>query len=292
MTAWTPTKLAPHQRLRGPGADSAERQGVGPSHIRLRRLAPRELGPVGLAFGPLALLVVWQLASSIGLLSPQQLAAPWTAVTTGYELMVTGELLPHLLASAQRAYLGLAVGVGLGLVAALLAGLTRAGEASIDSLVQIKRAVPTLALIPLAILWLGIGESMKVSVIAASVFVPIYINTHAALRGIDQRYVELAQTTDVRRAEFIRRVALPGALPGFLTGLRLAVTMCWTALVVLEQINATEGIGYVMNRARDFGQTDVIVVGLVVYAAMGLLSDGIVKAIQRRALSYRKALGS
>ena len=288
MTAWTPTRNA---QLPGSGKDAA-RHHIGPSHIRLRRLAPRELGPAGLAFGPLALLVVWQLSSSVGLLSPQQLAAPWTAVTTGYDMLMSGELLPHLLASAQRAYLGLAVGVGLGLVAALLAGLTRAGEACIDSLVQIKRAVPTLALIPLAILWLGIGESMKVSVIAASVFVPIYINTHAALRGIDQRYVELAQTTDVQRTEFIRRVALPGALPGFLTGLRLAVTMCWTALVVLEQINATEGIGYVMNRARDFGQTDVIVVGLVVYAAMGLLSDGIVKAIQRRALSYRKALGS
>lgn len=288
MTAWTPPRDA---QLPGSGNDVA-RHHVGPSHIRLRRLAPRELGPAGLAFGPLALLVVWQLSSSVGLLSPQQLAAPWTAVTTGYDMLMSGELLPHLLASAQRAYLGLAVGVGLGLVAALLAGLTRAGEACIDSLVQIKRAVPTLALIPLAILWLGIGEPMKVSVIAASVFVPIYINTHAALRGIDQRYVELAQTTDVQRTEFIRRVALPGALPGFLTGLRLAVTMCWTALVVLEQINATEGIGYVMNRARDFGQTDVIVVGLVVYAAMGLLSDGIVKAIQRRALSYRKALGS
>ncbi len=264
----------------------------GDSHVRLRRLAPRQLGPLGLAIGPAVALVLWQLSSATGLLPERQLAAPSTAVTTGYEMFATGELLPHLAASAQRAYLGLALGVVLGLVAALLSGLTRAGEASIDSLVQIKRAIPTLALIPLAILWLGIGETMKVAVIATSVFVPIYINTHAGLRGIDHRYVELAQTTEVGRAEFIRRVALPGALPGFLTGLRLAVTMCWTALVVLEQINATEGIGYVMNRARDFGQTDVIVVGLVVYAAMGLLSDALVRVVQRRALAYRKGLGS
>jgi sulfonate transport system permease protein len=262
------------------------------SHVRLARLAPRQLGPVGLAIGPLAALVLWQVSSSTGLLPPQQLASPWTAVTTGWEMFTSGELLPHLAASAKRAYLGLALGTVLGLGLALASGLSRAGEASIDSLVQVKRAIPTLALIPLAILWLGIGETMKVAVIATSVLVPIYINTHAGLRGIDHRYVELAQTTEMGRTEFVRRVALPGALPGFLTGLRLAVTMCWTALVVLEQINATEGIGYVMNRARDFGQTDVIVVGLVVYAAMGLLSDGVVKAIQRRALSYRKGLGS
>ena len=262
------------------------------SHVRLARLAPRQLGPVGLAIGPLAALVLWQVSSSTGLLPPQQLASPWTAVTTGWEMFTSGELLPHLAASAKRAYLGLALGTVLGLGLALASGLSRAGEASIDSLVQVKRAIPTLALIPLAILWLGIGETMKVAVIATSVLVPIYINTHAGLRGIDHRYVELAQTTEMGRTEFVRRVALPGALPGFLTGLRLAVTMCWTALVVLEQINATEGIGYVMNRARDFGQTDVIVVGLVVYAAMGLLSDSVVKAVQRRALSYRKGLGS
>ena len=271
----------------GPTAGGPDR-----SHVRLARLAPRQLGPVGLAIGPVVAVVLWQVSSSVGLLPPQQLASPQTAVTTGWEMFRTGELLPHLVASAQRAYLGLLVGTVLGLALALVSGLTRVGEASVDSLVQVKRAIPTLALIPLAILWLGIGETMKVAVIATSVLVPIYINTHAGLRGIDHRYVELAQTTETGRTEFVRRVALPGALPGFLTGLRLAVTMCWTALVVLEQINATEGIGYVMNRARDFGQTDVIVVGLVVYAAMGLISDGVVKAVQRRALSYRKGLGS
>jgi sulfonate transport system permease protein len=175
---------------------------------------------------------------------------------------------------------------------ALLAGLTRWGEAAFDSLVQIKRAIPTLALIPLAILWLGIGDGMKIVLISASVMVPVYINTHAGLRGIDLRYVELAQTVGLSRAEFIRRVALPGALPGFFTGLRLAVTMCWTSLVVLEQINTTEGIGYVMSRARDLGQTEVIVVGLVFYALLGLVSDALVRAWEGRMLAYRKVIGS
>jgi sulfonate transport system permease protein len=152
--------------------------------------------------------------------------------------------------------------------------------------------VPTLALIPLAILWLGIGETMKIALIATSVLIPVYINTHAALRGIDIRYVELAHTVGLTRTEFIRRVALPGAMPGFFTGLRLAVTTCWAALVVLEQINTTEGIGYVMNRARDYGQTEIIVVGLIFYALLGLASDMLVRLAESKALRYRKVIGS
>lgn len=272
----------------GPSSGPAR---AAPSGGRVR-LAPARLGALGLYAGPVALLAVWQAASMAGWLSPRLLASPATAFVTGYDMLRDGGLAGHLGASALRAYSGLLLGVLLGLCLALLAGLTRWGEAAFDSLIQIKRAVPTLALIPLAILWLGIGDSMKVALIAVSVLVPVYINTHAALRGIDARYVELAQTVGLSRAEFIRRVALPGALPGFFTGLRLAVTTCWTALVVLEQINSTEGIGYVMSRARDMGQTEVIVVGLVFYALLGLVSDALVRAWERRTLSYRKAIGS
>lgn len=243
-------------------------------------------------WGPLLLLISWELASQAGWLSPKVLAAPSTAVLTGLEMLRNGVLMPHLLASAQRAWLGLGLGVALGLLLALLAGLTRVGDALIDGVIQIKRAVPTLALIPLAILWLGIGDTMKVTLIATSVCLPVYLNTHAALKGIDIRYVELARTLGLGRAAFVRRVALPGALPGFFTGLRYSVTLCWGALVVLEQINTTQGIGYLMNRARDYGQTDVIVVGLVIYMVLGLASDGLVRLAQARALRYRKVIGS
>lgn len=273
----------------------AERQSAGSPRAQAPRpsqFAPTRLPPGGILLGPIALVVIWELASRIGWLSPKFLAAPSTAVLTSIELASNGTLADHFLASAQRAYLGLGIGVALGLAMALAAGLSRIGEASLDGLVQIKRAVPTLALIPLAILWLGIGEAMKIALIASSVLVPIYINTHAALRGIDIRHVELARSVGLSRAAFLREVALPGALPGFFTGLRLAVTTCWTALVVLEQINTTEGIGYLMNRARDYGQTDVIVVGLAIYAILGLGSDFAVRLWERRALSYRKALAS
>jgi sulfonate transport system permease protein len=262
------------------------KQHTGPS------LAPKRLPPGGILIGPAILFLIWELASASGWLSPKLLAAPSTAILTGFDMLASGTLATHFLASAQRAYLGLGIGVTIGAVLALVSGLTRAGEASIDGLVQIKRAIPTLALIPLAILWLGIGEIMKVALIALSVLVPVYISTHATLKGIDIRYVELSRTLGLTRSEFLRRVALPGALPGFFTGLRLAVTTCWTALVVLEQINTTEGIGYLMNRARDYGQTDIIVVGLVIYAALGLGSDLAVRLWERRALGYRRVLGS
>jgi sulfonate transport system permease protein len=257
-----------------------------------RVLVPRKLPPVALLFGPFAVLAMWQISSSAGWLPANILAAPSTVLSVGIDLAADGTLGKHFLASAGRAYLALALGVVLGLLLALLSGLTRIGEASIDGLVQIKRAIPTLALIPLAILWLGIGEVMKITIIVTSVLVPVYINTHAALRGIDIRYVELARTTGLTHWEFIRQVAIPGALPGFFTGLRLSVTTCWTALVVLEQINTTRGIGYLMSRARDYGQTEIIVVGLVIYAVLGLASDAIVRMLENRALSYRKVIGT
>ncbi len=256
------------------------------------QLAPRRL-PGGMRLlGPIIVLLLWEATSRLGLVSPSTLAAPSTAFVTGYQMFADGTLLPHLLASAARAYSGLFLGVLAGVALALLSGLTRSGEALIDGLVQIKRAVPTLALIPLVIIWLGIGEAMKVFLIFTAVLVPVYINTHAALRGIDIAYIELARTLGLARSEFIRKVALPGALPGFFVALRLAVALCWTALVVLELITTPTGIGYLMNRARDWGQTDIIVVGIIIYAVLGLVSDAVVRFVEARALSYRRALGS
>ena len=255
-------------------------------------LVPPRLSPGMLLAGPVLLLVVWEAASRLGYLSSETLTAPSQALRSGYEMVLDGSLLPHLLASAGRAYTGLLLGILVGVLLALAAGLTRTGEALSVGLVQIKRAVPTLALIPLAIIWLGIGEAMKVFLIFTAVLIPIYINTHAALRSIDIGHVELAQTLGLSRAEFIRKVALPGALPGFFVGLRMAVSLCWTSLVVLELINTQTGIGYLMNRARDWGQTDVIVVGILIYAMLGLLSDAAVRRLEAHVLSYRRSLGS
>ncbi|TCM45544.1 ABC transporter permease [Kribbella sp. VKM Ac-2568] len=257
---------------------------------RRRRLGPGKPIRFGAAIGPVLLLGVWSIGSATGWLDPRVLSAPWTVVTTTGDLIADGRLQSNLLTSAQRAFVGLGLGIALGTVLALLSGLSRFGEAVLDGPIQIKRAIPSLALLPLLILWLGIGESMKITTITLGVFVPIYIHTHNGLRTIDSRYVELAETVGLSRWEFIRRVVLPGALPGFLLGLRFAVTGAWLALVVVEQINSTSGIGYMMELARTYGQTDIIIVGLVLYGVLGLLFDGAVRLIQRKALSWRRTL--
>ena len=267
-------------------------QATGTPVVRSRRLGPGKPIKFGAAIGPVLLLAVWSIGSATGWIDQRSLTAPWTVVTTAGDLIADGRLQSNLWTSTQRAFIGLGFGIVLGVVLALFSGLSRLGEAILDGPIQIKRAIPSLALLPLLILWLGIGESMKVITILLGVFVPIYIHTHNGLRTIDARYVELAQTVGLSRLDFIRRVVLPGALPGFLLGLRFAVTGAWLSLVVVEQINATSGIGYMMELARTYGQTDIIIVGLVLYGVLGLLSDGIVRLIQRRALSWRRTLAS
>lgn len=257
---------------------------------RTRRLGPGRSVPGGAAVGLLALLAVWSAGSAVGLVDPRTLSAPWTVVTTARDLLADGRLQENLAVSAGRASAGLALGIVAGTLLALVSGLSRWGEALIDGPVQVKRAIPSLALLPLLILWLGIGETMKVVTILLGVLVPVYIHTHNGLRTIDARYVELAETVGLSRWDFVRRVVLPGALPGFLLGLRFAVTGAWLSLVVVEQINGTAGIGYMMELARTYGQTDVIVVGLVLYGLLGFGSDALVRLVQRRALAWRRTL--
>ncbi|MFY1614755.1 ABC transporter permease [Micromonospora sp. WMMD736] len=255
-----------------------------------RRLTPGRPIPFGAAIGPTLLLAVWAAGSAAGWIDPRTLSAPWTVLTTAGDLVADGRLQDNLVISAQRAGLGLAIGTAVGTVLAVFAGLSRWGEAILDGPIQIKRAIPALALIPLLVLWFGIGEQMKVITITLGVFVPVYIHTHNGLRTIDSRYVELGESLRLRRTAFIRRIVLPGALPGFLLGMRFAVVGAWLSLVVVEQINSTSGIGYMMELAREYGQTDVIIVGLVLYGLLGLLSDGVVRLAQRRALSWRRTL--
>lgn len=257
---------------------------------RKRRLGPGPAIPFGLQIGPAALVLIWVAGSGLGLIDPRVLPSPWTIVTTFGDLIADGRLQSNFLTSSVRALLGLGFGIAIGLVLAIVSGLSRLGEAFIDGPIQIKRAVPTLAMIPLLMLWLGIGETMKVTIITLGVVVPIYMHTHSALRAIDERYVELAETLRMSQRDFLLQVVLPGAVPGFLLGLRFAVTLCWVSLVVVEQINATSGLGYMIELARTYGQTQIIIVGLVVYAFLGLASDGVVRLLERRLLSWRRTL--
>ncbi len=277
--------------LRRIRTSTASVEALAPRGRGRRRLGPGKPIPFGFALGPTLLIGTWVVGSAIGAIDPETLPAPWTVAQTAGELIADGRLQSNLLTSLQRAVIGLVLGVAIGVVLALVAGLSRIGEAVVDGPVQIKRAIPTLALIPLFIVWFGIGEQMKLIVITTSVLIPIYINTHAYLRSVDARYVELAETVGLSRWGFLRRIALPGSLPGFFLGLRLAVTISWLALVVVEQVNATSGIGYLMTQARTYGQIDVIVVGLVIYGLLGLFGDLAVRATERKVLAWRQTLG-
>ncbi|MGW0630987.1 ABC transporter permease [Streptomyces sp. NPDC002758] len=259
---------------------------------RRRRLSPGRRLPAARLVGPLLFAALWALASAAGQLDPGAIPAPWTVLSTAGRLWTDGTLPTDVLTSLERAAYGFALGLTAGVLLALTSGLSRVGEALIDGTVQLNRAIPTLGLIPLFILWLGIGETFKIAIIAIVVYIPVYLNTHAALSGIDSRYVELAEVQGLSRVRFIRQIVVPGALPGFFVGLRLGVTGSWLGLVVLEQINATSGLGYMMFQAQNYGQTDVILVGLLIYGVFGLVSDSVVRLIERRVLSWRRTLSS
>lgn len=286
MNAPFPQLVVAPPRYAAPAAVAASQQ---PGLRRLGLGAPLSWGWL---LGPGLLLLYWSVLSATGWLDPRILPAPWTAVDAAIELIRDGRLQENLAVSAWRAAQGLVFGTTAGVVLALLSGLTLLGGYVIDGLVQLKRGIPVLALIPFMVLWFGVGEGMKVTVIAITVFAPVYIQTHTALRAIDLKQVELAETLELSRWGFIRHVVLPGALPGLLTGLRFGVTASWLALVVVEQLNASSGIGYMITLARNYAQTDVMLVGLVVYALLGLTSDAVVRLIQKRALRWRRTFAS
>ncbi|MDQ0830992.1 sulfonate transport system permease protein [Streptomyces achromogenes] len=263
-----------------------------PRRRRRRSLSPGKRLPAARMAGPLVVLALWAAASAAGRLDPAAIPAPWTVLETGARLWSDGTLTTDVLTSLERAGYGFAIGLTAGVALALASGLSRTGEALIDGTVQLNRAIPTLGLIPLFILWLGIGETFKIAIIAIVVYIPIYLNTHAALSGIDHRFVELAEVQGLSRVRFIREIVIPGALPGFFVGLRLGVTGSWLGLVVLEQINATSGLGYMMFQAQNYGQSDVILVGLLIYGVFGLISDSAVRVVERRVLSWRRTLSS
>ena len=273
-----------------PAAPGPARQARPQPRARRRRLGPGKRIPYGRVLGPVLLLAVWSLGSVTKILDPSIVSSPWSVIATAWQLIENGELRSDFFISAQRALTGLAFGVVTGTLLAVVAGLSKLGDAVVDGAMQVKRAIPALALIPLMILWLGIGERMKIVTIALFVIVPVYINTYAALTSLDVRYVELAEVSGLSRWQFIRKVVVPSSLPGWFTGLRLGVTGSWLALIVVEQINATSGIGYMMFQAQQYGQTPVILVGLLVYGVFGFVTDSIVRIVERRALSWRRTL--
>jgi len=239
---------------------------------------------------PLLLLALWQVCATEGWVSSHTLASPSQVVTSLWGLLIDGTLPHHLLVSLGRVAKGMAFAIVAGGALALISGLSRIGEYAIDAPIQMLRTLPVLALIPFFILWFGIGELPKVALIGVAATFPIYLTLYAGIRGVDTKLIEVAKVINLPRGALIRHVILPAALPSGLVGLRYAIGVSWLILVVVEQINATSGIGYLMNDARDFMRTDIMLVGLLVYATLGLVVDIVVRYLERRLLAWRPSL--
>ena len=266
----------------GPGLDGSARA----ARTALARLsgAPwlRDLGQRALPWlVPVGLIALWQVAASLGWLSTRVLPAPSEVLKAAWALTVSGELWTHVKVSAWRALAGLAIGGGLGLALGLLTGSVKFFETLLDSTVQMVRNIPALALIPLVILWFGIDETAKLFLIAVSVFFPMYINTFHGIKSVDPGLVEMGRSYGLTRWQLYREVILPGAMSSILVGLRFSLGLMWVILIVAETISAQAGIGYLTMNAREFLQTDVVLVGILLYALLGKLADVLARALER-----------
>lgn len=230
---------------------------------------------------PVGILLAWELAARTGWLSGRVLPEPWAVVKAFAALAASGEMAQHVWTSTQRAFSGFALGGGLGLALGLLNGSSQRTETLLDSTLQMLRNVPPLALIPLVILWFGIDEAAKLFLVSLGVFFPIYLNTFHGIRGVDQGLIEMARSYGLSGWALYREVILPGALPQILVGVRFSLGFMWVILIVAETISAQAGIGYMTMNAREFLQTDVVLVGILLYALLGKAADLAAKGLER-----------
>lgn len=235
---------------------------------------------------PIGILIAWEVSARVGWLSSRILPEPFAVLRAGITLAVSGELWQHVKVSALRAFTGFAIGGGLGLVLGLLTGSFRKLEVALDTTLQMIRNIPPLALIPLVILWFGIDETAKLFLISFGVFFSVYINTFHGIRSVDPALIEMGRSYGLKGWSLYREIILPGALSSILVGVRYALGFMWVILIVAETISAQAGIGYMTMNAREFLQTDVVLLGILLYAVLGKLADVAARLLERRWLKW------
>ena len=284
-----PARLAPAPRKAREGEEEGPAVATGAparASASRRRPALAALAPWAL---PAALVALWQVAAHAGWLSSRILPEPWQVLTAFWSLAESGELWAHLRTSLWRAAVGFGIGAGLGLLLGLLNGSSRRAETLLDTTLQMIRNIPALALIPLVILWFGIDETAKLFLLAVGVFFPVYLNTFHGIRSADQGLIEMARSYGLSGWALYRDVILPAALPSILVGVRFSLGLVWVLLIVAETISAQSGIGYMTMNAREFLQTDVVLVGILLYALLGKAADLAARALERHFLRWNPA---
>lgn len=235
---------------------------------------------------PILLIIIWQMLIQFGLLSTRVLPAPTAVIQAAISLGSSGELLHHILTSATRAFIGFLIGGGIGFILGLLNGVFSVAEKLLDTSVQMLRNIPHLAMIPLVIVWFGIGEQAKIFLVAIGVLFPIYLNTFHGIRTVDKGLIEMGKVYGLKPWEQFWQIILPGALPSILVGVRYALGIMWLTLIVAETIASNSGIGYMAMNAREFLQTDVIVFSILIYALLGKLADTTAKVLEKKLLQW------
>jgi sulfonate transport system permease protein len=249
----------------------------------LRRPNLLDIAPWGV---PLLILLVWQILVQGNLLSTRVLPAPSAVGQAALKLALSGELFHSLLISTTRALLGFVIGGSIGFILGLMNGIFVWSEKLLDTSVQMLRTIPHLAMIPLVILWFGIGESAKIFLVSIGVLFPIYINTFQGIRTIDAGLIEMGKVYGLSFWQLLWQIMLPAALPSILVGVRYALGVMWLTLIVAETIAADSGIGYLAMNAREFMQTDVIVFSILMYACLGKLADILARSLEKKLLSW------
>jgi sulfonate transport system permease protein len=238
------------------------------------------------AIVPILVLALWQLLGQLGYISTRTLPTPLKVAEAGISLVQSGDIFGYIGSSTRRAFIGLAIGGGIGFILGLLNGVSSVANKLLDSTLQMVRNVPHLALIPLVILWFGIDETAKIFLVALGVFFPIYMNTLHGIRSIDPGLIEMAKVYGLRGFALYREVILPGALSSILVGLRYALGFMWLTLIVAETISANSGIGYMAMNAREFMRLDIVVFAIIIYALLGKLSDSAAKWLEHKLLKW------
>ena len=257
-----------------------------PAPRRSVHIAPSALLPFLL---PLGIVLLWQAASSFGWITNRLMPAPIQVIWAFWDKLSSGELAVNIQASAVRAVSGLLVGGSIGFLLGLANGVSRLSHALTDTTLQMLRTIPNLALIPLVILWFGIGEEAKLFLTALGVFFPIYLNTLHGVRNVDPQLIEMGRVYGMNGWTLFRKVIFPGALPSIFVGLRFSLGIMWLTLIVAETMAASSGIGHMANSAREFMMTDVVILALVIYALLGKLADLIALTLERLTLSWNPA---
>ncbi|NEU32159.1 aliphatic sulfonate ABC transporter permease SsuC [bacterium LRH843] len=235
---------------------------------------------------PITLLFGWQVLSVTGWISGNILPSPLEVVNAGIVVTGSGELWINIWVSFLRAFIGFVIGGGIGLLLGLLNGIYPFAEKHLDTTVQMFRNIPHLALIPIVILWFGVGEEAKIFLVAIGVFFPVYINTYHGIRSVDKGLIEMGSVYRLSEWNLFSKVIFRGALPSILVGIRYALGVMWLTLIVAETVAATSGIGYMAMNAREFMQLDVVVLAILLYAVLGKVADSLAKLLERRLLKW------